>query len=127
MQCASNQVATGTSKAYTPASLEEVNTFGFRGEGTCLLNCGTTSVVKLSAPLALASIAELCCLEISSRTQRSRECWSIISKVCANPVLVCISLKLYDRMESACIMAPQYDGDWRIQAQLSASATLSIM
>ncbi|KAJ3528608.1 hypothetical protein NM688_g7975 [Phlebia brevispora] len=50
-----------TSKAYSPASLEEVTTFGFRGE-------------------ALASIADLCCLEISSRTQRSRECWSVISK-----------------------------------------------
>ncbi|EMD40424.1 hypothetical protein CERSUDRAFT_130259 [Gelatoporia subvermispora B] len=51
----------GTSKAYTPASLGEVTTFGFRGE-------------------ALASAADLCCLEISSRTARSRECWSVILK-----------------------------------------------
>ncbi|OCH95920.1 hypothetical protein OBBRIDRAFT_766580 [Obba rivulosa] len=50
-----------TSKAYTPASLGEVTTFGFRGE-------------------ALASAADLCCLEISSRTARSRESWSIIMK-----------------------------------------------
>ncbi|TCD69227.1 DNA mismatch repair protein [Steccherinum ochraceum] len=50
-----------TSKAYTPASLEEVTTFGFRGE-------------------ALASAADVSCLEISSRTARSRESWSIILK-----------------------------------------------
>ncbi|RPD66940.1 hypothetical protein L226DRAFT_529339 [Lentinus tigrinus ALCF2SS1-7] len=51
----------GTSKAYTPASLNEVTTFGFRGE-------------------ALASIADLCCLEISSRTRHSSETWSVILK-----------------------------------------------
>ncbi|KAG1815665.1 uncharacterized protein BJ212DRAFT_1357867 [Suillus subaureus] len=50
-----------TSKAYTPASLESVSTFGFRGE-------------------ALSSMAELCCLEVSSRTSQSRESWSIILK-----------------------------------------------
>ncbi|KAG2156312.1 hypothetical protein DEU56DRAFT_766489 [Suillus clintonianus] len=50
-----------TSKAYTPASLDSVSTFGFRGE-------------------ALSSMAELCCLEISSRTSRSRESWSVILK-----------------------------------------------
>ncbi|KAI0660771.1 hypothetical protein C8Q70DRAFT_972342 [Cubamyces menziesii] len=51
----------GTSKAYTPASLAEVTTFGFRGE-------------------ALASAADVACLEISSRTRHSRESWSIILK-----------------------------------------------
>ncbi|KAI0331238.1 hypothetical protein GY45DRAFT_1322484 [Cubamyces sp. BRFM 1775] len=51
----------GTSKAYTPASLAEVTTFGFRGE-------------------ALASAADVSCLEISSRTKHSRESWSIILK-----------------------------------------------
>ncbi|KAI0774490.1 hypothetical protein C8Q74DRAFT_1317230 [Fomes fomentarius] len=51
----------GTSKAYTPASLSEVNTFGFRGE-------------------ALASVADLCCLEISSRAKQSTESWSVILK-----------------------------------------------
>ncbi|KAI0720344.1 hypothetical protein C8T65DRAFT_634183 [Cerioporus squamosus] len=51
----------GTSKAYTPASLNEVTTFGFRGE-------------------ALASVADLCCLEICSRTKRSSENWSVIMK-----------------------------------------------
>ncbi|KAH9899633.1 hypothetical protein C8Q73DRAFT_329317 [Cubamyces lactineus] len=51
----------GTSKAYTPASLAEVTTFGFRGE-------------------AIASAADVSCLEISSRTKHSRESWSIILK-----------------------------------------------
>ncbi|KAI0353061.1 hypothetical protein OH77DRAFT_1554698 [Trametes cingulata] len=51
----------GTSKAYTPASLEEVTTFGFRGE-------------------ALASIADVSCLEVSSRTKHSRESWSVLLK-----------------------------------------------
>ncbi|KAI0727330.1 hypothetical protein C8Q72DRAFT_841248 [Fomitopsis betulina] len=50
-----------TSKAYSPASLDEVSTFGFRGE-------------------ALASAADVSCLEISSRTARSRESWSVILK-----------------------------------------------
>ncbi|KAF9226706.1 hypothetical protein BS17DRAFT_865354 [Gyrodon lividus] len=50
-----------SSKAYTPASLEAVSTFGFRGE-------------------ALSSMADLCCLEISSRTARSRESWTVIVK-----------------------------------------------
>ncbi|KAH8096693.1 hypothetical protein BXZ70DRAFT_895863 [Cristinia sonorae] len=50
-----------TSKAYSPASLGEVNTFGFRGE-------------------ALASAADVSCMEISSRTSRSRESWSVILK-----------------------------------------------
>ncbi|CCL98575.1 uncharacterized protein FIBRA_00576 [Fibroporia radiculosa] len=51
----------GTSKAYSSASLDQVSTFGFRGE-------------------ALASAADLSCLEISSRTARSRESWSVILK-----------------------------------------------
>ncbi|KZP20160.1 hypothetical protein FIBSPDRAFT_827261 [Athelia psychrophila] len=51
----------GTSKAYNPASLDSVSTFGFRGE-------------------ALASAADLSCLEISSRTSRSRQSWSLILK-----------------------------------------------
>ncbi|KAE9409939.1 hypothetical protein BT96DRAFT_984267 [Gymnopus androsaceus JB14] len=51
----------GTSKAYAPDSLNCLSTFGFRGE-------------------ALASAADLCCLEIASRTSRSRETWSIILK-----------------------------------------------
>jgi DNA mismatch repair protein MLH3 len=67
-----------TSKAYTPASLASVSTFGFRGEGLMLL-----PHVKLSLKLsiALSSMAELCCLEISSRTSQSRESWSVILKV----------------------------------------------
>lgn len=50
-----------TSKAYDPDSLNVLSTFGFRGE-------------------ALASAADLCCLEISSRTAVSRETWSVILK-----------------------------------------------
>ncbi|KAJ3975254.1 hypothetical protein EV361DRAFT_889995 [Lentinula raphanica] len=48
-----------TSKAYNSDSLNYLSTFGFRGE-------------------ALASAADICCLEIASRTSRSRETWSII-------------------------------------------------
>ncbi|KAJ7228296.1 hypothetical protein GGX14DRAFT_412547 [Mycena pura] len=51
----------GTSKAYSPDSLDSLSTFGFRGE-------------------ALASCADICCLEISSRTLRSRQTWSVIVK-----------------------------------------------
>ncbi|KAF7332355.1 Mismatch repair-related protein [Mycena kentingensis (nom. inval.)] len=54
----------GTSKAYAPDSLDHLSTFGFRGE-------------------ALASCADICCLEISSRTARSKDTWSVIVKVCA--------------------------------------------
>ncbi|KAI0000051.1 histidine kinase-like ATPase, partial [Russula vinacea] len=50
-----------TSKAHTLGSLEEISTFGFRGE-------------------ALASAADVSCLEISSRTAISRQTWSIITK-----------------------------------------------
>ncbi|KAL1739993.1 hypothetical protein HDZ31DRAFT_48388 [Schizophyllum fasciatum] len=50
-----------SSKVYAPDQLGEQTTFGFRGE-------------------ALASAADLCCLEITSRTARSRESWSIILK-----------------------------------------------
>ncbi|KDQ64416.1 hypothetical protein JAAARDRAFT_187743 [Jaapia argillacea MUCL 33604] len=50
-----------TSKAYALASLDAVSTFGFRGE-------------------ALASAADLACLEISSRTLQSRQSWSVILK-----------------------------------------------
>ncbi|KAJ6572598.1 hypothetical protein B0H10DRAFT_2237504 [Mycena sp. CBHHK59/15] len=51
----------GTSKAYAPDSLHDLSTFGFRGE-------------------ALASCADICCLEIASRATRSRETWSVIIK-----------------------------------------------
>ncbi|ESK95055.1 mismatch repair-related protein [Moniliophthora roreri MCA 2997] len=51
----------GSSKAYTPDTLNMLSTFGFRGE-------------------ALASAADLGCLEICSRTSRSRETWSVILK-----------------------------------------------
>ncbi|KAF8265139.1 hypothetical protein EI94DRAFT_1590032 [Lactarius quietus] len=50
-----------TSKAYNLSSLDDVCTFGFRGE-------------------ALASAADVSCLEISSRTSLSRQTWSIITK-----------------------------------------------
>ncbi|KAJ8086935.1 DNA mismatch repair protein [Marasmius tenuissimus] len=51
----------GSSKAYDPDTLNVLSTFGFRGE-------------------ALASAADLGCLEISSRTSRSKETWSLIVK-----------------------------------------------
>ncbi|KAG9218816.1 hypothetical protein CCMSSC00406_0001070 [Pleurotus cornucopiae] len=51
-----------TSKVYSMDSLGDVSTFGFRGE-------------------ALASAADLACLEISSRTAKSKQSWSIILKV----------------------------------------------
>ncbi|KLO15914.1 hypothetical protein SCHPADRAFT_938373 [Schizopora paradoxa] len=50
-----------TSKAYNPTSLDEVSTFGFRGE-------------------ALSSMADLCLLEICSRTARAKETTSLIQK-----------------------------------------------
>lgn len=55
------QARYGTSKAYDSVSLGVVTTLGFRGE-------------------ALASIADVSCLEISTRTANSRESWSIILK-----------------------------------------------
>lgn len=51
----------GTSKAHSLASLDVVDSFGFRGE-------------------ALASVADLACLEIASRTGQSGETWSLILK-----------------------------------------------
>ncbi|KZW04185.1 hypothetical protein EXIGLDRAFT_737842 [Exidia glandulosa HHB12029] len=52
-----------TSKTYSPSALGELSTFGFRGE-------------------ALASAADISCLEISSRPSESKqsECWSVIVK-----------------------------------------------
>ncbi|TFK43770.1 hypothetical protein BDQ12DRAFT_731752 [Crucibulum laeve] len=50
-----------TSKIYAPGAPNVLSTFGFRGE-------------------ALASAAELSCLEISSRTDAARDTWSIILK-----------------------------------------------
>lgn len=73
----------GTSKAYTSASLGEVSTFGFRGEGTVYnyhLMIVSFDVVFFYWK-ALASAADLSCLEISTRTARSRESWSVILKV----------------------------------------------
>ena len=68
-----------TSKAHTLGSLEEICTFGFRGEGNehnlCPHTCFMTGCV------ALASAADVSCLEISSRTAISRQTWSIITKV----------------------------------------------
>ncbi|KIL70278.1 hypothetical protein M378DRAFT_183827 [Amanita muscaria Koide BX008] len=50
-----------TSKCYAADTINALETFGFRGE-------------------ALASIADLSCLEICSRTARSKDTWSVIVK-----------------------------------------------
>ncbi|KAH6915093.1 histidine kinase-like ATPase [Coprinopsis sp. MPI-PUGE-AT-0042] len=50
-----------TSKDYAANAMNSQSTFGFRGE-------------------ALASAAELSCLEVVSRTANSRDCWSVILK-----------------------------------------------
>ncbi|KAG8218529.1 hypothetical protein J3R82DRAFT_4168 [Butyriboletus roseoflavus] len=68
-----------SSKAYTPASLETVSTFGFRGEGNESTIMKPVMRIHIS-PAALASMADLACMEISSRTARSRESWSVIVK-----------------------------------------------
>ncbi|KAF8204753.1 hypothetical protein BJ912DRAFT_939222 [Pholiota molesta] len=54
-----------TSKTYAQGSSDSLSTFGFRGE-------------------ALASAADVSCLEICSRTSRSRNTWSIILKARLN-------------------------------------------
>ena len=71
---------TDSSKAYSPASLETVSTFGFRGEGNQSKITKPVACADIS-PTALASMADLSCFEISSRTARSRESWSVIVKV----------------------------------------------
>ncbi|KAG6832162.1 hypothetical protein H0H92_004893 [Tricholoma furcatifolium] len=65
----------GSSKTYDSGALS--STFGFRGEGK-----GRLPVLFLVSKneTALASAADLGCLEISSRTSHSRESWSIIMK-----------------------------------------------
>ena len=68
-----------TSKAHTLDSLEEICTFGFRGEGNEHVLCPHTSFMK--GCVALASAADISCLEISSRTAISRQTWSVITKV----------------------------------------------
>lgn len=67
-----------SSKAYTPATLDAVSTFGFRGEGD---SSRTISTAHAHSHAALASMADLACMEISSRTARSRDSWSVIVKV----------------------------------------------
>ena len=67
---------------YTPILLSESNSFGFRGEGMNSLFGGHNSAVTQQCFFAaLASAAELCCLEISSRDASARESWSVIVKV----------------------------------------------
>ena len=57
--------------------------FGFRGEGEPRSHIGRVGrIAELSLIIALASIADLSVLEISSRTVRARQSWSTILKVC---------------------------------------------
>jgi DNA mismatch repair protein MLH3 len=72
-------ISPGTSKPYAPGALNSLSTFGFRGEGQSSI-LGLHQTVVLMSMTALASAAELGCLEISSRTAKSRETWSIIVK-----------------------------------------------
>lgn len=67
-----------TSKAYNLSSLPEICTFGFRGEGSVYI---CTLDMFCDDHVALASAAEVSCLEISSRTPISRQPWSVITKV----------------------------------------------
>jgi hypothetical protein len=60
--------------------LGNVSTFGFRGEGQ-EISSYRMSFGRWHNHVALASAADLSCLEISSRTTRSQESWSIIFKV----------------------------------------------
>ncbi|EJD53641.1 hypothetical protein AURDEDRAFT_53673 [Auricularia subglabra TFB-10046 SS5] len=50
-----------TSKTYSPSSSSSPSSFGFRGE-------------------ALASVADVCVLELATRTKADNDCWSIVLK-----------------------------------------------
>jgi hypothetical protein len=63
-----------TSKAYD----SESSTFGFRGEG---VKSRSVMFASSNSNAALASVADLSILEISSRTASSSRSWSIILKV----------------------------------------------
>ena len=84
-----------TSKAYNPSSLDDISTFGFRGEGTSKLRYPLIQPLNLhiSYTIALASVADLSLLEISTRTAWAKESSSIVLKVCGiDNSDVCISL-----------------------------------
>jgi DNA mismatch repair protein MLH3 len=72
----------GTSKAHTSQSLGEISTFGFRGEGVIYSIYLNKSFLDFDY-VALASAADVSCLEICSRSAQSRDTWSIILKVCS--------------------------------------------
>lgn len=76
----------GTSKVYNASMSNSASAFGFRGEGEYMRyrrSHGTSSplTILFCICIALASAADLCCLEIASRTVNSRETWSVILKV----------------------------------------------
>ncbi|PPQ78227.1 hypothetical protein CVT25_015546 [Psilocybe cyanescens] len=74
MEQAGNAGRYNSSKDYVPRSLNSQSTFGFRGEGT------------------LASAADIACLEIFSRTSKSRNTWFLL---CYN--LNVIDILKYDK------------------------------
>lgn len=79
-------------------------------------------------PLALASVADLCCLEISSRTRHSTESWSIILKVCHIQFIAYNETDfLVIRVDNYCMVAHPFAGAGERQEPPFPSETYSIM
>lgn len=73
-----NSHLTDTSKVYAPEFTGSVSSFGFRGEGGHIRYLRKKCLQLYSA---LASAANISCLEICSRTAKSKNTWSLILKV----------------------------------------------
>ena len=109
-----------TSKAHTLGSLGEICTFGFRGEGNKHILCPHTRFV--TGCVALASAADVSCLEISSRTAISRQTWSIITKVHTSLLSSVIFLKP-GRTVTVSTTDPPHVGEWSIRGRLYVFVT----
>jgi len=75
---------------------------------------------------ALASAAQISCLEIASRSARARTTWSIIKKVDSSSHILVTSLLVY-RPTSYYIRAKLFVGEGKLQALLSVWRTYSLM